>query len=1189
MDLFAHIFFGNEFGEIVSNIGKQVFKHGGENYLPSVNLFLVNDVKLSKLEYPDPLPTVAEVLRKDARVEPSFVPIGEITDKEEEVKELFVEQIFNQILNIDNVINNTLLHVVLHFPLYKPQTYEQIKKFYKVVANCQRPVKIDFFGYCDDMVKIIEPDFTITHPSKKQIANFEKFKKETNISNDFHFVTIQNMSQNGIALGLNKESLSTVLGYYVLVNAKHYDVIFPNTAEYKDVVTFGISTLYLDKYLYAEYLMNKTILNTMDRVHVNEKTVDVNAAYQKAHQIVVDKMHLLSKLFEKLDKQPNHNPDEEFPVIQKQFADEIQEIVDTASTILSSQDAITMQAAILAVCLAKTDCELYSNTIFTQDIVTLDSLFDEPINYMIESDKAEYYKIDDELPVNPIPVIKELDNKLVNAEAQIRTYQERIKAFEEQIDESQKVTKCYIEDGFVHFENQKFRLLPSIEQEPLAETYTPHEVQVESLDLRSKFTGIKNQGQQGSCLSFTLTSIFEYVMQLNHAKEFDLSEAFLYYNARDIDNTGDVSVNTDTGSRFKPAIDSLVKYGIALEKVWPYNDQVYSKKPSEEAYTDAAQRKLIAAMNVNLTVKDIKSALVDGCPVASSFVLTKSFFENHGGYIPMPSDEEIAAGLDAKDEGSKHSQHAMVIVGFSDELQMFIVRNSWGIDWGDKGYCYIPYTYIENPKLFNFACIITEIENLQTKKMDIVPPMKVNTQDLAIQCAIDRQALYIEEKKAEQMRQDKLELRAYFETLKGLYINASERDNFIAANRAKIEEEQELVREEKRKKEQEAIDNEEKYALYKKQTIVRSAIFAVCTTIFAFFYKFVLKDDFVWTGKIALISIFIIIAGVSFMYRQQAYMKALCYSALSVIGVLLIKTLIALGGGIFTTKDILLCFKDAFTTSIWWLLFALCIGLIIIAIFAHKRWKIWREERDRIERDIQQLTRTIQKMEYQKNIFKLKAFASWTLLNELYNLHIKLYKQYTSIISLINNLRTWYREMKEREEKTNLTLLVPENSLLSEEKLNTFFEEKIKNDPNLYIDFCADMETYQITEDTLKKYKENLIDTTINKLLELSEIQLFNITDHITNKSGNSIANEVTRSLLSRVRAKSNVFMNIDNSWTTQGVVAPFVMVFAPSVEQYRISLTREIGLPLIDNDDANCLIYFTTSIHTFRECVNFN
>jgi C1A family cysteine protease len=39
----------------------------------------------------------------------------------------------------------------------------------------------------------------------------------------------------------------------------------------------------------------------------------------------------------------------------------------------------------------------------------------------------------------------------------------------------------------------------------------------------------------------------------------------------------------------------------------------------------------------------------------------------------------------------------MLCVGYSDSRQVFIVRNSWGADWGDEGYCYIPYAYMTNP------------------------------------------------------------------------------------------------------------------------------------------------------------------------------------------------------------------------------------------------------------------------------------------------------------------------------------------------------------------------------------------------------------------------------------------------------------------------------------------------------------
>ena len=38
--------------------------------------------------------------------------------------------------------------------------------------------------------------------------------------------------------------------------------------------------------------------------------------------------------------------------------------------------------------------------------------------------------------------------------------------------------------------------------------------------------------------------------------------------------------------------------------------------------------------------------------------------------------------------------HCVVLMGYDDGSRHFIVRNSWGPDWGDKGYFYMPYEYV---------------------------------------------------------------------------------------------------------------------------------------------------------------------------------------------------------------------------------------------------------------------------------------------------------------------------------------------------------------------------------------------------------------------------------------------------------------------------------------------------------------
>ena len=58
------------------------------------------------------------------------------------------------------------------------------------------------------------------------------------------------------------------------------------------------------------------------------------------------------------------------------------------------------------------------------------------------------------------------------------------------------------------------------------------------------------------------------------------------------------------------------------------------------------------------------------------------------GIVPMPTDSDTCVG-----------GHAVCAVGYDDSKGVMIVRNSWGLSWGMKGYFTLPYAYISNPNL----------------------------------------------------------------------------------------------------------------------------------------------------------------------------------------------------------------------------------------------------------------------------------------------------------------------------------------------------------------------------------------------------------------------------------------------------------------------------------------------------------
>jgi C1A family cysteine protease len=80
----------------------------------------------------------------------------------------------------------------------------------------------------------------------------------------------------------------------------------------------------------------------------------------------------------------------------------------------------------------------------------------------------------------------------------------------------------------------------------------------------------------------------------------------------------------------------------------------------------------------------IKGCLAHGYPIVFGFTVYPSIdrAEAHG-VLPMPGTSE-------REDGG----HCVVLVGYNDKDRHFIVRNSWGTDWGDEGYFYMPYEYV---------------------------------------------------------------------------------------------------------------------------------------------------------------------------------------------------------------------------------------------------------------------------------------------------------------------------------------------------------------------------------------------------------------------------------------------------------------------------------------------------------------
>ena len=1021
---FAHVFIGSEFLPIANSIADQVVRGGGSEYAASVNLYVLDGAKLTQI-IPKQL-TDIEILRGDISSED--VEVGDFSlEQPSESAAFFTQKVYNSIIVAGG--GDSTLYVDLHFPIYKKDSIETVFRFYDVLQRCKRNINCDFIGYCKDVSEIIEPGFKDFADSPQQIKLFDEYKRKYEIGITSHFVAIQCSSQNGAALAFDAVSFAKMLAEFGITCVDHYFDIFPNSIQYEDVVAIGLSKLSLDKYLIIEYLLNRLTMHSIDCANARNEKVDINMVGQITSRLLDDKTKILSSILAEIEKKAG--TDEHITEYQSKINAEVDDVIKKLKEEFSTVNDITLKEAIIAAMLSL-KCDLFSNTIYDDTAVNYNDLFSESFDYYVENNKKDFYKIDGEPLFNPIARLKEVNNKLIMSKAQAKVYAEALEELEKGLDDAGNVGNCYVEDGVFHYNDYDFRLLPDQKQEPLKETYEAHDVQEKSVDLRSFFTKIKNQGSQGSCLAHAVTSVFEYSMKRGSQKDCDLSEAFLYYNARKLDDCGDVSVNEDKGSRYKPAMDSLAEYGIALERFCPYNENVYTQEPSKEAYEDAAKRKLILAKNVRPSIKDIKSALSDGYPVAGSFHLLESFFKSQGGDIPMPTNEEIEA-----DEGEeKHSYHAMVIVGYSDTLQRFLLRNSWGEEWGDKGYCYIPYAYVEDSRLCDFCCIITDIAELKMAHLEQIPSLQIDDSNMRISYMVKKIELENIQKEISELEATRGYLIEYLEKGKALLINQTRRNDFIASSEGAIGEEIAALKENKNAKEDELDAVDATFKTDQKKLIIN--------TLFK--------------------SLLLIVSNVIVWYIINKL-----YNLLSPI-IDIVNDFLSVVGSIFGVESI---GGQHTLLKLSILLLPIIVYIILQYLKLHKKWNLWREERDGIIISIKDIEKKIKEKEHEKLHFKVKTLTAWSCVQALEANLTKLHALNNKLVSLINNLRAWYDESSEKLSgiDRNVVPKVLEVSLIDYDQLDRFFDGSLKEMSAFTVDFCEDIDNHEITEEYLKDYK----------------------------------------------------------------------------------------------------------------------
>lgn len=211
-----------------------------------------------------------------------------------------------------------------------------------------------------------------------------------------------------------------------------------------------------------------------------------------------------------------------------------------------------------------------------------------------------------------------------------------------------------------------------------------------NVDYTSEMSPVKDQGQLGSCVGFAVTAMKEWQEAKEQAlevatgkaykrdKTYDLSEAWVYWNAKKIDPWPG-----EEGTSIRYAMKVLNKIGVPTETAWPYKD-INVGKPKKWANMIATWA-LIGSYWSVATIYELKTALQKGPVPIGIGCYEEIFYVGSDGIVKYPVNPDICYG-----------GHAVCAVGYDDNRSLVKFKNSWSPYWGEDGYGYLSYDYIRD-------------------------------------------------------------------------------------------------------------------------------------------------------------------------------------------------------------------------------------------------------------------------------------------------------------------------------------------------------------------------------------------------------------------------------------------------------------------------------------------------------------
>ncbi|KAI1483372.1 cysteine proteinase [Daldinia eschscholtzii] len=229
------------------------------------------------------------------------------------------------------------------------------------------------------------------------------------------------------------------------------------------------------------------------------------------------------------------------------------------------------------------------------------------------------------------------------------------------------------------------------------------------IDLRKYLSEAYNQLRMSSCVAHAVAGAFEFAVRKGGIPDFSPSRLYIWYYARLNDkSSGDPNggIKYNVGVYVRKAL-MVLSSGVCSENHWSYEYSTSDPKtrkfapgakaaaePDKYARRNARQ---YTATYIEIGSKNLHDNLIQCLDSGFPFIFSMNTYGRFGEGFNEKNGYTIKSPKPTKIE-PEENYHALLAVGYipgdTPQSGLFIIRNSWGTGWGDRGHFYMPYSYM---------------------------------------------------------------------------------------------------------------------------------------------------------------------------------------------------------------------------------------------------------------------------------------------------------------------------------------------------------------------------------------------------------------------------------------------------------------------------------------------------------------